>query len=604
MKKILKVLSLLKNNLGSLIAFEIIFKFLSLMIFTPLFFHLFDLIMKITKYHYLTLENIIPFLMNPFTILLLIILIIFMTFYTMFDITTIIIILDASYQNKKIKVYKAIYMSLNKCKKVFKIKNIMVSFLVLFLIPFLNFGLAPSFITSIQIPEFILEFILQNQNLLILFIITLLFLIILLLKWLYALHYFVLEDINFKEARKKSNSLSSKKHLKDVISLFFIQFALFILYIVFIVIGILIIIGLNKMFVNIIILKSVATTIIWVFIAISFLVLAFLTVPISYAGISVMYYFHKITKGEKIKHIKIQNKSEINSKLKIVIALFIGIAIIGGSIFTYGIYKGKYNLNIEYIRAMEVTAHRGSSINYPENTMTAFVAAKNEGADWIELDVRKTKDDKIIVMHDKSLKRITGIDKKVWKVTYDEIKDIEVGTYINKAFTTERIPLLEDVIKWAKDNNMKLNIELKPTGHEKDLEKSVIQLINKYDYINDCVLASQTYEVLENIKKYDKNMKTVYVISLLYGDIDSFTAADQFSIEASSITSSLVKQIHKEGKQIYAWTINTEEGIKEMLDMQVDNVVTDDVSLAKKIIYSNRTSNIINEYIKMIENLF
>lgn len=604
MKKFTKVIDLLKNNFWSLVEFEIIFKLLSVLIFTPLFLHFFDLIMHISGFDYLTLENILIFFTKPLTVIMLIILIIFMTFYTMFDITTLIIILDASYQKKKIKFTEATSIALNKCKRVFKIKNILIAFLVLFLIPFLNIGLMPSYITSIRIPEFVIEFIWKRKELFCLFILLMIILINILLRWLYSLHYFILEDLDFREARKKSINLSQGNHLKDIFTLFIIQIGIFLLYLLFLVIGILLIIGLNKLFSNIILLKSITTTIIWVFIAISFAVFTLLIVPVSYAGISVMYYFHKKAKKEKIKFIRFNETTKVSFRLKKVFVLFSVFACGGGCIFTYGLYKGKYNLNIEYVRDMEVTAHRGSSIKYPENTMRAFREAKKEGADWIELDVQETKDGKIIVLHDKNLKRITGIDKKIWKASYEEIKDFDVGSFLNEEFKDERIPLLEEVIRWAKNNNMKLNIELKPSGHEKDLEKLVIEIIKDMDFTKDCVLASQKYEVLENIKNYDKNIKTAYVMSIAYGDLLSFKAADQFSIEASSINENLVKMLHREGKHLYAWTINSEDGIKKMLDLKVDNIVTDDVVLAKKIIYTSKTSNLINEYIRLVENLF
>ena len=328
---------------------------------------------------------------------------------------------------------------------------------------------------------------------------------ILLLRWIYSIHYFVLEDVSFNESKKRSISLGKKCHTRDWFSIVFVQLALTIFYLLLLVIGILIIVGLDKIFANVI-LKSITTTIIWLFIAFSFLIVTVLSTPISYATISVLYYFRKEQKKEKIKnvsfHITNSNKAT-NLKLRKVAVLFYVLAILFGSIFTYGVYKGSYNLNIEHIRRQEVTAHRGSSIHYHENTMSAFKAAKDEGADWIELDVQQTKDGKIIVIHDTNFKRTAGVNKHTWELTYEEIKKLDVGSFKNKKFKGEKVPLLEEVIAFAKDNNIKLNIELKPTGHEKDFEKTVIDIINEYSFSENCVVTSQVYEVLKNVKKYD-----------------------------------------------------------------------------------------------------
>ena len=280
------------------------------------------------------------------------------------------------------------------------------------------------------------------------------------------------------------------------------------------------------------------------------------------------------------------------------------IALILGFFFTYGLYRGDYNLNIEYTRRLEVTAHRGASVFYPENTMSAFVGAKKLGADWIELDVQETKDKEVIVIHDTNFKRTTGVDKNTWELSYKEIEKLDAGSFFDKKYKGEKIPLLKDVVEFAKENNIRLNIEIKPTGHEKALEKEVVDIINEENFEDSCVITSQVYDVLKKVKKYDKNIKTVYVMSLAYGDITSLKDADNFSIEAMSINKKLVKRVHNEGKELYAWTVNTKESINNMIDLNVDNIITDDITLAKDTIYSSKTSNVINEYVKLVRNIF
>jgi len=297
MKNVKKVIDFIRYNIIALVGFEAVFKLVSFLIFMPLFLHIFDFIMKVTGYSYLTFENIFSFLLNPITFIMLLFLILLMTIYTMFDITTIIVILDGSYQKKKVKVVDAIRISLHKCKKIFHFRNIPLAFLVLFMIPFLNLGLASSFISTIKIPEFINEFIFQNDILLPIFSIVVIFLSVVLFRWLYSLHYFVLEDISFKEARRKSAELGKKNHTKDWFSVELVQLALGFFYILFIILGILLIIGLDRVFANII-LKSITATVIWIFIAFSFLIVTILSTPISYATISALYYFRKEKKSD------------------------------------------------------------------------------------------------------------------------------------------------------------------------------------------------------------------------------------------------------------------------------------------------------------------
>ena len=398
-----------------------------------------------------------------------------------------------------------------------------------------------------------------------------------------------------------------KRHIKDFLSMFIVQFTMVLLYLIFIGLGILLILGIQHFLGNIVILESIMTTIIWVFIALSLIIFLLLITPISYTTISVLYYDLKEKREEEIKYIEIKETDvgdKNNRKLKKIILGFIVLAIICGSVFTYGIYKGKYNLNIEFTRTLEVTAHRGASLKYPENTMSAFKGAKELGADWIELDVAETKDGYIVVTHDTNFKRTAGVDKNIWDMTLEEVKKLDVGSFFNKKFKGEKVPTLEETLEFAKNNNIKLNIELKPTGREHDFEKKVVDLIVEHNYLKYTVITSQTYEVLENVKKYNKDVETVYVMSLAYGNITSLEYADHFSIEATSVTKSLVKKVHKEGKELYAWTVNTEDSIMEMIDLKVDNIITDDITLAKDTIISSKQSDLISEYIKFIEGWF
>ena len=93
-------------------------------------------------------------------------------------------------------------------------------------------------------------------------------------------------------------------------------------------------------------------------------------------------------------------------------------------------------------------------------------------------------------------------------------------------------------------------------------------------------------------------------MSLAYGNIISLTAADHFSVEATSATSSLVSAVHKEGKKLLVWTINSEENILKMIDLKVDNIITDNITLAKDVVYSSKTSDVIVEFVKLIEDIF
>lgn len=183
---------------------------------------------------------------------------------------------------------------------------------------------------------------------------------------------------------------------------------------------------------------------------------------------------------------------------------------------------------------------------------------------------------------------------------YSEISQLDVGSSFDSAFEGERVPQLSEVIDFAKKNDVRLNIEIKPTGYEHEFEKSVAEMICEEQFWDQCVVTSQVYDVLENIKQSDDRIQTVYVMSLAYGDINKLTAADHFSVEAASVTEKIISDVHNAGKEIYAWTVNTQQSINRMIDLNVDNIITDNITLAKECIYLSKTSDVVSEYVKWL----
>ncbi len=395
--------------------------------------------------------------------------------------------------------------------------------------------------------------------------------------------------------------MSQKNKRKDLIALLGTQFLCYLFYFILAFAGILLALYLGSLFSKLQLFGIVSASVVWVFLAFSLFIMSALGTPISYACVSILYYEHKEKRQEEILHTQGEGFQENKKRKKLIRAgelLLVAVSVACCSFYLYCIYNHKISIQIEHFRTMEVTAHRGASRYYPENTLSAFQGAKELGADWIELDVQQSRDGEIFVMHDTNFKRTTGIDNHSWEMDYKEISKLDAGSFFDKRFAGEEIPLLEDVIAFAKKAGMKLNIEMKPTGKEKDFEQKVAAIIAESDFQENCVITSQEYHVLERMKALNEQIQTVYVMSLAYGDINQLTAADHFSIEATSISEKIVSDVHNAGKELYAWTVNTPENINRMIHLGVDNIITDDITLAKECIYLSKTSNVVTEVVK------
>lgn len=232
---------------------------------------------------------------------------------------------------------------------------------------------------------------------------------------------------------------------------------------------------------------------------------------------------------------------------------------------------------------MAVTAHRGGARMAPENTMSAMKYAVEALADVAEIDVQETKDGEIVLLHDTNLKRTTGFNSNIWDLTYDQVNQLDAGAKFNKKYRGEQVPTLEQIIKYCK-GKIKLNIEVKYNGHNKGIVKKVVKIIEDNDFVNDCVVTSMNYKFLKQVKQENPDIKTGYTLRMTYGDLSELTYADFFSVKHTYISGQFVEEVHKLGKEVYAWTLNYQGDMQRMVNLNVDNIITDEPELVRKVI--------------------
>lgn len=240
--------------------------------------------------------------------------------------------------------------------------------------------------------------------------------------------------------------------------------------------------------------------------------------------------------------------------------------------------------------AVAVTAHRGGARMAPENTLSAMMYAVDALADVAEIDVQETKDGEIVLLHDTNLKRTTGFNANIWDLTYDEVSQLDAGVKFNKKFRGEPVPTLDQVIKYCK-GKIKLNIEVKYNGHNKGIMKKVVKIIEDNNFVDDCVVTSMNYKFLKQTKQENPDIKTGYTLRMTYGDLSELTDADFFSVKHTYISGPFVENVHKLGKEVYAWTLNYEGDMQRMISMNVDNIITDEPELVRRVILGETDRN-------------
>ncbi|MGL6224412.1 MAG: glycerophosphodiester phosphodiesterase family protein, partial [Steroidobacteraceae bacterium] len=224
-----------------------------------------------------------------------------------------------------------------------------------------------------------------------------------------------------------------------------------------------------------------------------------------------------------------------------------------------------------------VTAHRGASLQAPENTMAAFRAAHAAGADYVELDVQRTHDGAIVVFHDGDLLRMGGDARKVKDLTLDEITAIDIGVRRGSAHAGEKVPTLAEVIDYAR-GKFRINIELKYNVPDPGLAPAVIELVRSMDFLDQVVITSLDHASLRQVEKIMPSLDTGLIVTAAVGNVTR-TDTDFVSLNSARATATLIDQARAAGKQVHVWTVNKPEVMLRMIERDVDNIITDDPAL-------------------------
>ena len=577
-------------------------------VFKPLLTGVMKLALKAQGLSYLSDETIGTFIRSPLTWFFLLLIVLGMAFFTLFDICCIITCIHASFRKQAMPLLALMRKGLKTSLRVIYQRNIVMILYLLIIIPMTHALVISGYITKFTVPQFIVDYIMSHTWLAILYIGFWIYIGLRSFHWIYSLHYFCLENCNFKQARKRSWKLQKNHYWTDLIIVLGWSAACIGIYYGVILSGSWLVSRVNQALPTQDLFSSLTLSGISLLMDVCGALFFCFDLPLFFICISLLFYYRKAAAGERIPRVfrdldnayRVTNTrwvKKIYMYRKRIIALSIVVVI--GVNFAYNFADRRGVLHMGLGNPVEVTAHRGYSAAYPENTIPAFKGAIQVGADWAELDVQQTADGEVIVMHDSNLKRTTGLDKEVWQVTWDEIKDLDNGSWFDKKYQTVRIPTLEEVLKVCR-GKIHVNIEIKPSGHDKDLEEQVAKLLKKYHMRDTCVVSSLKYDSLRKIKEADDSIETAYITSVSYGNFTDLEYADGYSVESTLLSKSFVNTAQKAGKQIYVWTVNSEERLEKVVGMGIDNVITDDPVMAKELIYEQEHSTFWDRYVKQL----
>ncbi len=232
---------------------------------------------------------------------------------------------------------------------------------------------------------------------------------------------------------------------------------------------------------------------------------------------------------------------------------------------------------------IQIIAHRGAAGARPENTMASFALAIKEKATWVELDVQESADGEIIVTHDSDYMKIAGVGLKTWDATTDDLAQIDIGSWFDPEYATERTPLLRDVLKLAKDSGTGVLIELKYYGHDEMLEQRVADIVEEAGMTDQVRAMSLKYQAVRKMKSLRPDWSIGLLATATVGDLPALDA-DFLAVNMATASVGLVRDARAAGKEVYVWTVNDPLSMSHMASLGVSGLITDEPALARKVL--------------------
>ena len=230
----------------------------------------------------------------------------------------------------------------------------------------------------------------------------------------------------------------------------------------------------------------------------------------------------------------------------------------------------------------EVAAHRGASNAAPENTLAAVERAIRDGAHWVEIDVQRTADGQVVVVHDRDLMKIGGKPLVVAETRFAELSRVDVGSWFGADFADQRIPSLGTVLDRCK-GRIKVNIELKYYGRDDQLGAQVIQIVEDAGMVNDIVIMSLSYDAVRQVKNTRPKWQVGLLSAAALGDLTRLEV-DFLAVHSNMVTPDFVRRVHSAGKTLQVWTVNDLVGMTRFFGMGVDAIITDEPARAVRLL--------------------
>jgi len=585
------ILKTMSFSFRQLFLFELVYKTLTLFIFIPSISIIFNRMLGMGGYAGATNHELLRFVFSRYGLLCLLILVPVATVLIFLELAVLIIISYYGNHRRKIGVIPAFSQALGYLPSLFKYGFVGWAIYLVLLLPFISDGLGPALLPSLEIPNFITGELMKTGKGSILYFGTLILLLLVGMRLTFLLHVMIIEGKSgFWQAAKRSGVILRKSYIKmlivTVLTLFF--FTVIVLIILFVLLALLVILHLTMP--EHAVYAEAVKTILSKGTVLSLYLATLIVVPLYMTTLTRLYI--SMTKPEDA----VLNLSDTRLEgaglsflerglLRKHRRKLVGLLLMVGLVTAFILMPAISDVNPLENSNPTIMAHRGYVAKGAENTIESVQGAIEAGADYAEIDILETKDGQLAVIHDTELKRLTGHSGNVYDMTMDELRELT----ITQGQFTGKISSLEEVMEVAR-GRIKLNIEVKTHGKEQNLVPAFLKTIRDHNFIEECVVTSLDYGIIQQIKAEEPRLKVGYIMFAGRPQMErievDFVVMEEYMVKKSVVAAA---QLHH--KPIYVWTVNDVEKMERYFSMGVDGIVTDYPEEALEIVRTMQAEN-------------
>lgn len=233
------------------------------------------------------------------------------------------------------------------------------------------------------------------------------------------------------------------------------------------------------------------------------------------------------------------------------------------------------------IKLPKIIGHRGACGYAPENTLESIKTAAEMSVEWVELDVKLTADNIPVIFHDDTLDRTTNGHGPMAQTLYEDLKQLEAGSWFSDGFTGIKIPTLEETVELLIELDLGLNLEIKPCpGREKETAEIALDLLSHYWDAHDRLLISSFEHVsletaLDMATDWNRGLLLPEEWPENWKELAEYLDVTTININGNTVSREDIEQIIDLDKPVLAYTINDPQTARKLQGWGVDAMFTD-----------------------------